>query len=70
MVKPDVIGAKLAQLQDRLTRIESHHPPSPEQLGGDRDTLDLLSFNLMLAVQVCADIASHIAKWLLASGQP
>src|SRR5580698_4281765 len=35
-------------------------PPTPEALGADRDALDLVSFNLMLAVQTCADIASHI----------
>lgn len=26
----------------------------------DRDALDLVAFNLMLAVQACADIASHV----------
>jgi uncharacterized protein YutE (UPF0331/DUF86 family) len=30
------------------------------RLGGDRDALDLVAFNVMLAVQACADIASHI----------
>lgn len=29
-------------------------------LRSDRDALDLVSFNLMLAVQICADIASHV----------
>jgi uncharacterized protein YutE (UPF0331/DUF86 family) len=27
---------------------------------GDRDALDIVSFNLMLAVQTCLDIASHL----------
>ena len=30
------------------------------QLGSDVDALDIVSFNLMLAVQLCADIASHL----------
>jgi uncharacterized protein YutE (UPF0331/DUF86 family) len=33
---------------------------SADELAADRDALELVSFNLMLAVQSCADIASHI----------
>ena len=29
-------------------------------MSADADTLDIVSFNLMLAVQLCADIASHV----------
>jgi uncharacterized protein YutE (UPF0331/DUF86 family) len=60
MVKVDLVAAKLAQLADRIARIELHRPLSLEALAADRDALDLLSFNLLLCVQVCADIASHI----------
>jgi hypothetical protein len=35
VVKPDLIAAKLAQLQDRLSRIEAHHPSSPQHLEED-----------------------------------
>jgi uncharacterized protein YutE (UPF0331/DUF86 family) len=31
-----------------------------DELRANRDALDLVSFNLMLAVQSCSDIASHI----------
>jgi uncharacterized protein YutE (UPF0331/DUF86 family) len=34
--------------------------PDAEQLSADPDALDIVSFNLMLAVQLCADIASHV----------
>lgn len=60
MVKIDLVAAKLAQLADRISRIELHRPSSAEALAADRDALDLLSFNLLLSVRVCADIASHI----------
>ena len=33
---------------------------SAEALAGDRDALDLVAFNLMLAVQTCLDLASHL----------
>ncbi len=39
MVKLDLIAAKLAQLQDRVARIELHHPSSVEALAKNRDAL-------------------------------
>ena len=60
MVNKDVVTAKLSELVDRIARAREHCPPGAEQLASDRDALDLVSFNLMLAVQVCADIASHM----------
>jgi len=33
---------------------------SSAALGASRDALDIVSFNFMLAVQVCADVASHL----------
>lgn len=60
MVNRDLIAAKLAELSDRLSRVRAHCPDTADALRGDRDALDLVSFNLMLSVQSCADIASHI----------
>lgn len=60
MVKPDLVAAKLTELSDRVARVRARCPESPEALARDRDALDLVAFNLMLAVQVCADIASHV----------
>ena len=60
MVNADLISAKLAELAARLGRIRRHAPATPAELAADLDKLDLVSFNLMLAVQICADIASHI----------
>ncbi len=60
MVDGDVIAAKLAELADRVDRVRSHRPPDAQALADDRDVLDLVCFNLMLAVQACTDIASHL----------
>lgn len=60
MVDRDLLAAKLAELDERVARVRSRCPASAEALRDDRDALDLVSFNLMLAVQSCSDIASHI----------
>ena len=60
MVDADVLAAKLAELADRVDRIRTHRPADAQALADDWDVLDLVSFNLMLAVQACTDIASHL----------
>ncbi|MCA9600284.1 MAG: DUF86 domain-containing protein [Myxococcales bacterium] len=60
MVNRDLLAAKLAELAERVERAQKHCPESVEELSKDADALDLVSFNLMLAVQTCADVASHI----------
>lgn len=60
MVNRDLLTAKLAELADRVARARAHAKPTADALAADRDALDLVSFNLMLAVQSCADIASHL----------
>jgi uncharacterized protein YutE (UPF0331/DUF86 family) len=60
MVDLDILSRKLAELRDRLARVREHCPATPETLAADRDALDLVSFNLLLAVQACLDVASHL----------
>jgi uncharacterized protein YutE (UPF0331/DUF86 family) len=60
MVDADLVSAKLAELTDRLARVRRHRRPSAQDLAADRDALELVSFNLMLAIQTCLDVASHI----------
>jgi uncharacterized protein YutE (UPF0331/DUF86 family) len=60
MVNRDRIASKIADLSDRVGRVKLHCPANPAELVSNRDALDLVSFNLMLAVQACADIASHL----------
>ena len=60
MVDLNVVVMKLGELADRISRIRSHCPANPEDLATDLDALDIVSFNLLLAVQVCLDLASHL----------
>lgn len=60
MVDRELVQAKLAELEQRIARVREHCPSTPDQLAADRDALDLVSFNLMLAIQSCADMSSHI----------
>ena len=60
MVDAELVAAKLAELDHRRERIFQHTPDSAEALSQQEDTLDLLSFNLMLAIQACLDVASHL----------
>jgi uncharacterized protein YutE (UPF0331/DUF86 family) len=55
-----LLAIKLAELADRIDRVRKRCPATVEEMRADRDAIDLVSFNLMLAVQTCADIASHI----------
>jgi uncharacterized protein YutE (UPF0331/DUF86 family) len=60
MVNRDLLAAKLAELAERVARVRARCPATVEALGADRDALEIVSFNLMLAVQSCADVASHL----------
>src|SRR5260370_32912550 len=54
-----VIAAKLGELADRIDRVTAHRPADAASLERDRDALDLVAFNLMLAGQACLDLARH-----------
>jgi uncharacterized protein YutE (UPF0331/DUF86 family) len=67
VVKKDLVAAKLAELAERAARVRAKCPASEQALAADPDALDIVSFNLMLSVQLCADIAAHITtdeRWL------
>lgn len=60
MVDRDLVAAKLSELAERISRVRLHRPASAGALETDRDAADLVAFNLMLAVQSCLDLASHL----------
>jgi uncharacterized protein YutE (UPF0331/DUF86 family) len=60
VVDKTLLSAKLAELADRVDRIRTHSRPTVGELAADRDALDIVAFNLMLAITVCADIANHL----------
>jgi len=57
----DVLIAKLGQLHDAIDRIETKRPPSLELLLADRDLQDIVCKNIERAVQICIDLATHLA---------
>lgn len=60
MVNRSVVAEKLDALSRRIDRVRQRTASSAAELASDQDALELVAFNLMLAVQICADIASHI----------
>jgi uncharacterized protein YutE (UPF0331/DUF86 family) len=60
MVDEAIVATKLRELEDRIARIAAHRPADAASFATDRDALDLVSFNLLLAIQACLDIASHL----------
>ena len=60
MVDVNVISRKLAQLSLRIGKVRMHCPADPEDVAENSDEMDLVSFNLFLAVQACLDLATHL----------
>lgn len=60
MVRLEIVQRKLAELDDRVARVRAHRRASRDELASDRDALDLVAFNLMLAVQAACDLAAHL----------
>jgi uncharacterized protein YutE (UPF0331/DUF86 family) len=60
MVQLEIIGRKLADLDAHVARVRQHRRASAAELASDRDALDLVAFNLMLAVQAACDLATHL----------
>jgi uncharacterized protein YutE (UPF0331/DUF86 family) len=60
MVNRSLLAAKWTELAERLAQIRRHRKATLAELESDRDATELVAFNLMLAVQVCADVANHL----------
>jgi uncharacterized protein YutE (UPF0331/DUF86 family) len=63
----DLVAAKLTSLERCLQRVEDRCPATREELAADDDLQDIVSVNLERAVQLCVDVANHIAA---TAGQP
>jgi uncharacterized protein YutE (UPF0331/DUF86 family) len=62
-----VIEAKAEALQRCIARIRQTCPPTPEALAANIDAQDIVSVNLIRAVQLAVDMATHAVA---ASGLP
>ena len=65
MVKPDVVGRKLARATDWLDRAEALLSKPVQEPLADEERRDLASFYLLLAIQECIDLAVH---WVADAG--
>ena len=50
---------KLLELGERMARVRTHTSSEASDLEKDQDALDLVSYNLMLSIQACLDLATH-----------
>ena len=60
MVDEHVVTQKLKEIVRRIARARALCPASPEDFAEDENALELVSFNLLLAVQACVDLATHL----------
>ena len=60
MVQQEIVLRKLSELDQRVARVRTHRRATADELAADRDALDLVAFNLMLAVQAASDLAAHL----------
>jgi uncharacterized protein YutE (UPF0331/DUF86 family) len=60
MVDANVVAQKLKEIYRRITRTRAICPANAEDLAADEDALELVSFNLLLGVQACIDLATHL----------
>ena len=54
-----IVAEKLADLRDRVERIEGLLPERYVDFAADRDANELVELNFCRAIQICVDIAMH-----------
>jgi uncharacterized protein YutE (UPF0331/DUF86 family) len=62
VIAPDLLAAKLADIEERAQMVERHRQDSVQGYLASPEARDLVAFNLMLAVQAAADIAAHVVS--------
>ena len=60
MTKPDLVAYKASRVSARLTRVQSGIAVSEDIFLSRVDLIEQVAFNMFLAIQESADIASHI----------
>jgi len=62
VINPNIIPKKIVFIRDHLDRVRTQKNCSQEEFLGDRNRQDIVCFNLMQAVQACADLANHLVS--------
>jgi uncharacterized protein YutE (UPF0331/DUF86 family) len=65
MVDDRLLEKKLGRLHARVARAKARLPSSREQFLADQDAQEIVSFNVLLAMQEALDIAAH---WIADAG--
>jgi uncharacterized protein YutE (UPF0331/DUF86 family) len=65
VVDKALVAAKVAAVRDATARVRSMLPASAEALAVDRTAREVVSLNLLVAIQGCLDLATH---WLADAG--
>lgn len=60
MVDEHIATQKLKEIVQRIARARALCPADPEEFARDENAVELVSFNLLLAVQACVDLATHL----------
>lgn len=62
MVDANIITSKLQELSERMGGIRRRCPESAVELAKDQESVDLISFYILVSVQAALDISSHIVS--------
>ena len=62
MVNPIIILKKVVFIRDHLGRVRAQQDCTLEEFLRDRNRQDVVCFNLMQAIQACADLANHLVS--------
>lgn len=62
VVRPNLVLEKVVFIRDHLERVKAKKDVTLEEFLADRDSQDIVCFNLVQAIQGCADLASHIVS--------
>ena len=65
MVDRALLAAKIAAVRDATDRVRAVLPASVEAFTADRTTREVVTLNLLVAIQDCLDLATH---WLADAG--
>ena len=65
MVDRALVAAKIAAVRDAIDRVRAVLPASVEAFVADRTVREVVTLNLMVAIQDCLDLATH---WLADAG--
>lgn len=65
MVDSALVAAKIAAVRDATARVRSVLPGSLDEFAADRTAREVVTLNLLVAIQACLDLATH---WLADAG--